>query len=382
MTHQQVNLPNGKWPTLPIEFWPIEHREAWDAANRRASPVRRGGRATSLAQRTRKTLKDAYGGFLWWCQATGNLDPQSAPAAQMTHDLMCQFVAARRETVSDMTVFSSVRNLTMMMKCLAPEQDWKWIWRHSGAPRRREALAARRTPRTFPPGLLVHRLLVALQQASEAPLDQLSVVRVRDCLLVALAIHSALRLRNIVAMRLDHNLIHRKSGWEILFDANEMKNQTPILCPVPPVLNPFVDRYVTVDRPRLLTRGGHPSDAVWLSSLGEPLRDQSIWLTFKQIGQEMLGYPINPHSVRHVQATRILNNDPQALTTASLALAHTDISTVSEYYDQGGSKAAQAVWLKLLADLPSGISASKTERDIRQSDGPVPSGRSRRRWSQ
>jgi site-specific recombinase XerD len=130
------------------------------------------------------------------------------------------------------------------------------------------------------------------------------------------------------------------------------------------VLTPFVERYLTVDRPRLLTRCKQPTDAVWLSRKGGPLGQPGVALTFKRIGQKMLGYPINPHGVRHLQATRILDDDPRAQTTASLALAHSDPSTVSQFYDQSGSKAAQAVWLQLLADLPGGTSARDTGSGI------------------
>jgi len=360
MANQPSTLPSGKWRALPVSGWPPKHQEAWAEANRRDSPVRRGGRATSLSPATKVIMSELYGTFLWWVTTSGYLDPQSEPGTQMTPDLHAEFVAARRKTVSDNTTYNNLRMLAMMMKCLDPGHDWKWMWRNSGAPRRWEARAARRSPRSFPAGQLIHRIILALEQAFEVPLDQLPVERVRDCVLIALTVTSGLRVRNLASMRLDQHLICRKTGWEVLFDATEVKNEEAILLKVPAFLNPFMDRYLGVDRVRLLARCKCPTDAVWLSRKGGPLGPNGIALAFKRIGEEMLGYPINPHCVRHALATRILDNDPQDLATASLALAHSDISTVSQFYDQSGSRAAQAVWLQVLDELTEDNQTSKS----------------------
>jgi hypothetical protein len=170
-----------------------------------------------------------YGQFLWWLRDGGRLDPRSEPADQMTPELVAQFIAERRRTVSDNTTFNNLRLLSMMMKSLDPRHDWRWICKHGEAPRRWEALAARREPRQFPVGLLMHRLLAALQDALVVPLDQLPLTRVRDCVLVAFAINANLRLRNYVAMRLEHNLVCRKAGWEVIFEETEVKNRTAII---------------------------------------------------------------------------------------------------------------------------------------------------------
>jgi integrase/recombinase XerD len=353
MANQDAIRTKGRWVELPFERWPSKHKEAWATANRPGSPLRRGGYATSLAPATKLMMMEIYGIFLWWLNTTGDLDPNAGPASQMTTDLRTQFVAARRATVSDNTTYNNLRMLTMMMNCLEPDHDWRWIWRDGGAPQVWEARAARRTPKSFPAGLLVHRLVTEMEKAMGLPLLQVPLDRVRNCLFVGMAVLLGLRPRNQSSMRLERNLICRKDGWEILFEASEVKNGEPILHRIPAVLNPFVDRYLSVDRPRQLDRFPQTTDAVWLSRKGGPLSTQGCTVVFRWIGQEMLGYPLNPNCVRHVQATRILDNDPRDLKTASLALAHTDLSTVSTFYDQSGSRAAQAVWLQVLDELCS-----------------------------
>jgi integrase len=111
---------------------------------------------------------------------------------------------------------------------------------------------------------------------------------------------------------------------------------------------------VDIDRPRLLTRCKGSIDAVWLSDKRRALSKQGVQLVFNRIGMEMLGFPINPHCTRHVAASRILQNDPQALETASLALAHKDTKMVSEFYDQSGAGSAQAAWLQLVTAIQLG----------------------------
>jgi len=285
--------------------------------------MRRGGHAASLASATRRKVTGNYGQFLWWLQDTSNLDFDGDPARQMTRDLMAGFIIERRQAVSDNSTYFNVRNLAMMMKCLTPEHEWRWIWQLSVVPRLWEARAARRPVRLFPAGLLMHRLLAALQEAIATPLDRLAADRVRDCLLVVLAIILGLWLRNIAAMRLEHNFIRRKAGWEIMFEGYEVKNGEAFLYQVPSLLNPFIDRYLSVGRLRLMAGRKIEADAVWVGQPGPSrgrLMANRIREIFNRIGNERLGHPTNPHSVRHVAATRILDNDPRALGTAAFAL--------------------------------------------------------------
>jgi hypothetical protein len=356
MTASERHLrAESKWPSLPPEAWPPRHKEAWDEACRRDSPIRRGGRAASLAPATRRGMTQTYGQFVRWLRDTCNLDQQADPASQMARDLLAEFVAERRKAVRDSVIYGNLRTLKMMMNCLAPGCDWNWIPRQTGGPSLQEARVTRRHRQLFPPGQLLHRLVIAMQKAMQIPVDRVRRDRIRNCLMVALAVISGLRLRNVAFMRLGRNLIERKAGWDIMFDADEVKNDAAILCHVPALFSPFIERYLTVDRPRTIAKRGVDTDAVWVSPrrLRRGLSSGNIAWVFGQIGTEMLGYPITSHSVRHVEATRILENDPRALETASLALAHTNLRAVCEFYDQSGPRAAQMVWLELVADMQS-----------------------------
>jgi hypothetical protein len=257
MTASERHLrAESKWPSLPPEAWPPRHKEAWDEACRRDSPIRRGGRAASLAPATRRGMTQTYGQFVRWLRDTCNLDQQADPASQMARDLLAEFVAERRKAVRDSVIYGNLRTLKMMMNCLAPGCDWNWIPRQTGGPSLQEARVTRRHRQLFPPGQLLHRLVIAMQKAMQIPVDRVPRDRIRNCLMVALAVISELRLRNVAFMRLGRNLIERKAGWDIMFDADEVKNDAAILCHVPALFSPFIERYLTVDRPRTIAKRG------------------------------------------------------------------------------------------------------------------------------
>ncbi len=246
--------PQSPWPALPEERWPVRHREAWRLATHRDSPGRRGGHAAGLAPATRRMMVQFYGQFLGWLQINGRLDPGGDPVTQMSQDLVARFIAERHMVVSDSSTYNNLRTLTIMMNCLAAGHDWTWIWQQGGAPRR--------PTRLFPAGLLMHRLVSAMQDALAAPNRPPVASRFRDHLFVAVAVSTALRSRNLREMRLGLNLVRRKIGWEIIYDGSEVKNGEAILGRLPPVLDPSIERYIEIERLRLLKRHGRATDQV------------------------------------------------------------------------------------------------------------------------
>jgi hypothetical protein len=262
-------------------------------ANRHDSPVRRGGHATSLAPATKVIMTELYGTYLWWLKTSGYLDPQSGPETQMTADSHAEFCRRAAQTgfgQYDLQQFAHAgdddevsRPQARLEMDMAEQRDAAPLGGSSGT-----STASQPSRWTAHPSY--HR---GFGTDVRNPLDQLPAERVRDCVLIALTVTSGLRLRNLVSMRLDRNLIRQNNGWEVLFDATEVKNEEAILSQVPALLNPFMDRYLDVDRVRLPRRCKCPTDAVRLSRKGGPLGPNRIALAFKRIGEEMLGYPIN-----------------------------------------------------------------------------------------
>ena len=117
---------------------------------------------------------------------------------------------------------------------------------------------------------------------------------------------------------------------------------------------------------RLVAGREVPTDAVWPSRNGGGLGREAIRQIFAQISTEFLGYAINPHATRSAMATRILTDDPRALSTASLALSHSDTSTVTLFYDELGPRLTQERYAEIMERTR--IEAREIRRGATESD--------------
>jgi len=331
------------WQAWAPDRWPKRDAAAWQEARRPGGPLDRGGPASGLAPATIRIVCQLYGMYVAWLDRMGELDGDAAPETRFTFERVGRYILERRASVSDNTVHINLGMLAMMLNCMLPGQDWGWIRRHPAGPRRQEAVAARRPQPMFDPGLLLYRLMRELDSIEAQPLTWDLAVRQRDCVLLAVAMHTSVRLRNLLMMRIDRHLLRRPVGWEVLFDSDETKGGEPIAARIPPALEPFLERYLTVSRPFLLDLGT-PTDQLWISGRGTPLSENGMRGAFHRLGMALLGDHMHPHEVRYVMASTLLRYNPNALNVAAAALAHKSTATVTEYYDRTGFEVAQGVW--------------------------------------
>ncbi|HTP94802.1 MAG TPA: site-specific tyrosine recombinase XerD [Burkholderiales bacterium] len=91
----------------------------------------------------------------------------------------------------------------------------------------------------------------------------------------------------------------------------------------------WLDRYLARSRPLLLH--GRQSDALFLSSRGQPMSRQMFWLLIKRYAMRAgLTAEVSPHTLRHAFATHLLNHGAD-LRVVQLLLGHSDISTTQIY---------------------------------------------------
>ena len=336
-----------RWTSLPVDAWPRCDYEAWQATRRPGGPLEQGGAAARLGSETLASMQRLYGQFLNWLSERGDLNPQEGPAARMTHDRFVNFLAERRTAVSANTVFNNLRMLAMMLGVLAPDAEWGWLYRHPHAPRRHEAAVSRRPVPIVQPG----RLLVGLRTAMDAvllePMTQVTARRLRDLLIVAITTTTALRRRNIIALTIGDTFLRHRYGYEIRFPASAVKNARAISMVVMSEMTHSLDRYLESYRPMLLAGREDTSRALWVTSMTQHFASNSMNAAFRRITVEILGYEVNPHSLRHTAATTILTRDPMATGIASASLAHGNEATLDRFYDLSGDAATQALWRKL-----------------------------------
>jgi hypothetical protein len=140
-----------------------------------------------------------------------------------------------------------------------------------------------------------------------------------------------MRQRSVEAMDLDTQVRRIEGQWHVVLTADDVKTGKALSYPVPPSLNVWIDRYVTVERVELLA--GNACDAFWLNWGGEPLRAAGIekrirWWSAKKFGpKEAFG----PHRFRYGIATVAPVADPEAPANGARAFS-----------DQSGSYPAAA----------------------------------------
>jgi integrase len=331
---------------VPVDDWPEKDRRAWSTATRPAGPLDDGGAAARLSPETREALEQLYGALLGWLAQGGELDPDGGPAERLTEERYPRYLAMRRQRVSENTIFNNLRMLSMMLKLLAPAQDWRWLYKHPLAPRRAEAEASRRAVPIVSSGQLLRGVLDELEALSRAPTDLTTAVRCRDLLMVGACLTTALRQKDLLDLTIGRSFFRYPGGHEIRRAA--VKNGAPVTTRLMGEFDASLDRYVAELRPILLREGDDAGGALWVSALGGRLAAPSATEAFKRVTISLLGTASRAHAFRHMAVTTVLSADPNGLPTAAALLAHTDTDTAERFYDLSSHESARARWRAIL----------------------------------
>ena len=199
---------------------------------------------------------------------------------------------------------------------------------------------------------------------NETPVRRL--IAYRDGLLIALLSARPLRIRNLVGLALDRNLVRRGKAWWIEVRAAETKTGEPIELPWPQGLSTYLEDYVSEIRPVLAARRGRwtrpAGDALWLSTDGSPMTIKAVYDRVVTNTRAALGRSINPHLFRDCAATSVAIDDPVHVGIASQLLGHRTFSTTEKYYNQARSIEAARQMQDVLLSLRRGGVASRSDR--------------------
>ena len=200
--------------------------------------------------------------------------------------------------------------------------------------------------------------------AASAGNDREAACRYRDGLLIALLACRAPRRRNLAAMRIGEHLVRRDGVYWLVIAGTETKNHEPIEKPIPELLTPYVDAYLTDQRPALLN--GHDSDGFWVSHYGRPMGEGAIYDRIRAITASAFGHPINLHLFRDCLATATALEDPEHVGIIPAVLGHIDPASGERHYNQADTVSAarryQEGILGLRRDLMGRGRRPKTER--------------------
>ena len=113
--------------TLAVDKWPDSDRCAWEDACRPGSRLKRGGRASHLAEASRDNLERRYGGFLKFLQRTERLEIKADAAVQVTPANVEAYVQELTRRVSSVSVHTYIYCLRRIAMLLAPANDFSWL---------------------------------------------------------------------------------------------------------------------------------------------------------------------------------------------------------------------------------------------------------------
>jgi integrase/recombinase XerD len=340
----------------PRELWPDADWLAWAAALAPGDVLDPGGPASRWAPITRHGVIKSYGRWLTWLDRTGQLDPASPPAGRVTPERVKGFILALQQVNAPKTVLHRIVGLAQAAGALAPDADWAWLWRIVG--RLRRAARPARLKRVRLVGVdelfaLGRDLMAEAERAGAWPAWR-PAVAYRDGLMIALLAARPLRLKNFVAIEIGRHLTEAGRGHRLHFTRPEMKTSEPVELSFPRLLEPALDRYVSVYRPILCerdssradtkhdVRGARTANPLWVSSRGgAALSRNGLYDRIVTLTRVRLGRPINPHLFRDCAATSIAIEDPEHVLITAAVLAHSGLQTSEQHYNH--AEALQAI---------------------------------------
>jgi integrase len=184
-------------------------------------------------------------------------------------------------------------------------------------------------------------------------------VAVQLALAVGILLFAPMRIGNLAGLRIDQHIARPNGkGGEVhlIIPGDQTKNEQPLHYPLPAVMTPLFDRYLSRARPILTS-----SEVPWLFP-GEDDKHKATRTLSQQIGEVLekhVGVIMTPHQFRHLAAKLLLDRHPGAYELARRLLGHKDVKTTTRFYAEFDMRRAAQYFdetiLKLRRDNPIGL---------------------------
>jgi len=340
MTGEQKDGPKiaPRRPCWPVALWPAMDQAAWAQAFVEGDPFKPGGLGAGWALVSRRQITGGYGKWLAWLDERGLLDPVAAPASRATRSLVAAYAKDLQTSYSPFTVQGRVQQLGDALRVMTPDHDLRWITRGAWRLRSRAKPLKDKRARLQSPVRLI-ALGVRLMTAAESePVTLESAMAFRDGLIIAFLAYRPVRAKNLTMICCDEHLVRRGDEWWVAFTGKDMKAKRPLEFPFPAELAAYLEKYLAIYRPVLLTRGGQQAPAavsrLWVSREATALCQPTIGHHIKQNTRAEFGAEINPHLFRDCAATWIAIYGPEHVHIIAAILGHSTLETSERYYNQ------------------------------------------------
>jgi integrase/recombinase XerC len=173
--------------------------------------------------------------------------------------------------------------------------------------------------------------------------------------MIALLAARPMRARNFAMIVIGQHLVLRGAVFWLSFEAAETKTGMAIEVPVPEVLTPALERYLTHYRLCLLSaarpEGGQPWHRLWMSRRGVPMKENAIGHRINAATRRAFGANVNMNLFRDSLATSLALQDPEHVRLSAPMLSHTTLATTERYYNQAASVEAGRLLQEVLNRL-------------------------------
>jgi hypothetical protein len=166
----------------------------------------------------------AYGTYLNWLDATGQLSDDEEPEQRFTPARVDAYRTYLAETLAPASIRSQLTDLARALSVVAPGANVAFLRRRAYCyPKTGDRLAKRQ--RMQEPEVLLQLGLDLMAAAeSKTAKTRRTAVLYRDGLLISVLACRAMRLRNLTSVEIGRHLTEKDEKWSLLFDCTETRN--------------------------------------------------------------------------------------------------------------------------------------------------------------
>jgi integrase len=167
----------------------------------------------------------------------------------------------------------------------------------------------------------------------------------RDAIAVELLLTCALRIGNLIRLRLGETLIRQGERWVIDIPGSEVKNGQPLRFPLLPDSAALLEWYLATwhchwcGGTSILLLPNHRGGSIFYNQLSASIARRA---------ERLVGARITAHQFRHLAARLMLRAEPNAIGVVSQHLGHRTLDTTQRYYAGTETEAAAARYHEVL----------------------------------
>ena len=337
---------------MPLALWPEADRTVWQNALTPGTILDDHlGALAHLSVASNYKVERGYGRFLTYCKIHEPDCLQAAPAERISPQRVRSYINHLTDIGnSTQTIMARLQDLGSMASLFAPERDWSFINRLASRIRARHKPAREKTRILMTDELA--QLGYDLMHAAQGNDSISDAVQYRDGLMIALLAYVPIRRKNFTALEIGSSVVRRQGQWFIQLTPEQTKTHAWFETILPPVLEPYLQRYLDFYRPMLLACTGRwqkpTGDALWISKHSSPMTQDGLYSRICRHTGERFGEHCSPHMFRDAAASTLATEAPEYVMLAAPLLGHRSFQTTEKYYRQakaqeGHDKFTQAI---------------------------------------